>query len=151
MKIEKNMEKYEAYKKMHDDLNKAMKNEFYLQAIFLEYAIFEDRLLSVIIHAGMPPKNKDGKDYKITRKIDIIKDRNEFQTKYIRSRLDPALMEKLREWTKRRNDLIHGLANMPYNSDDIRSVAEDGFELLKIVKSRSQSVINYFKKNNMTE
>lgn len=38
-----NIEKYEAYKAMKSNLTKAMKAGFYYQAIFIEYAIIEDR------------------------------------------------------------------------------------------------------------
>ena len=32
--MEKNMEKYEAYKKMYDDLGKAMRSGFYYESIY---------------------------------------------------------------------------------------------------------------------
>lgn len=51
--MEKNNEKYEAYKAMKMNLNKAMKSGFYYQAIFIEYAIIEDRCLSALKHAGV--------------------------------------------------------------------------------------------------
>ena len=34
---------------MHESLSKALKNEFYYEAIFIEYAILEDRLTSALI------------------------------------------------------------------------------------------------------
>lgn len=45
---EKNMEKYQAYKSMNENLSKAMRSEFYYQAIFIEYAIIEDRCTSAL-------------------------------------------------------------------------------------------------------
>ena len=51
---EKNMEKYEVYKSMNENLSKAMRAGFYYQAIFIEYAIIEDRCSSVLRHAGVP-------------------------------------------------------------------------------------------------
>lgn len=64
MPKEKNMEKYEIYKSMNENLSKAMKAEFYYQAIFIEYAIIEDRCLSVLKHAGV--KYVDSKDRELT-------------------------------------------------------------------------------------
>ena len=37
-----NVQKYETYKSMHESLSKALKNEFYYEAIFIEYAILEN-------------------------------------------------------------------------------------------------------------
>ena len=45
MSDSKNTEKYETYKKMKADLSKSMKSGFYYEAIFIEYAIMEDRCL----------------------------------------------------------------------------------------------------------
>jgi hypothetical protein len=38
-----NMQKYENYKEQMNRLKKAMANAFYLEALFIEYAIMEDR------------------------------------------------------------------------------------------------------------
>ena len=46
-----NNDKYEAYKAMKVNLSKAMRSGFYYQAIFIEYAIIEDRTVSLLRHA----------------------------------------------------------------------------------------------------
>lgn len=50
--ISSNQQKYENYREQMSRLSKAMKAEFYLEAIFIEYAIMEDRLESALRHAG---------------------------------------------------------------------------------------------------
>lgn len=43
-----NMQKYANYKEQSKRLNRAMSNEFYLEALFIEFAIIEDRVDSVL-------------------------------------------------------------------------------------------------------
>ena len=60
-----NMQKYENYKEQMRRLKKALKEQFYLEAISIEYAIIEDRIESVLRHTGVfnPEKhNMKGKN-----------------------------------------------------------------------------------------
>lgn len=148
--MEKNMEKYEAYKKMYDDLGKAMRSGFYYEAIFIEYAIFEDRLKSLLKYAGSPTERK-GRALTLVQKLNIIRTDEKFSDKFVRTRLTSELLNALEDWKDKRNKLIHNLANTPYTSDEVKAIAETGHELLKVFKSKAQSVINYFQKNYMTE
>ena len=77
---EKNMEKYEIYKQLSSDLTKAMKQGFYYEAIFIEYAILEDRLASVLRYAGVLTMEKAGKK-NIAEKIKDIRNKKEFSSK----------------------------------------------------------------------
>ena len=47
-----NMQKYANYREQFGRLKKAINNNFYLEAIFIEYAIIEDRLESILRHSG---------------------------------------------------------------------------------------------------
>ena len=143
--MSKDMEKYEIYKTMHDNLTKAMRNSFYYEAIFIEYAILEDRLRALLLYAGIPTE-KDGKEHKISKKISMIQSRLEYQAKYIRGRLPLEMLEQLRDWINRRNALIHNMANIPYDDVAVRQVAEEGNEWGRLIQNRSKSVINYLKK-----
>ena len=51
-KITNNMQKYANYKEQMGRLKKALNSEFYLEAIFIEYAVMEDRLESILRHSG---------------------------------------------------------------------------------------------------
>lgn len=141
--MEKNLEKYETYKRLSFDLSKSMKQGFYYEAIFIEYAILEDRLASVLKYAGCV--KTDGY-LTITKKIGLIRSRKEFSSNFVRGRLSFELLDSIVEWKDKRNKLIHNLANISYNADSIREVAEEGYEIVKAVKNKSQSVINRFKK-----
>ena len=148
------MVKYDTYKKMHDALSKALRNEFYYEAIFIEYAIFEDRLLSLIKHSGYVIKGKelckDG-SISIERKINIVLSHDLFAPKFIKNRLTPSLLDELKDWKNKRNKLIHALANIKYDEENAKEVALSGYDLLKRFKSKSQSVIGYFDKQNLVK
>ena len=69
-------EKYYNYKEQFERLNKALKNEFYLEAIFIEYAILEDRTESVLRHAGLWEAYMKGKKMaNIGTKLTFIKNK----------------------------------------------------------------------------
>ena len=144
---EKNMEKYEIYKQLSSDLTKAMKQGFYYEAIFIEYAILEDRLASVLKYAGV--ENRSDQSWKISKKIGLIRGRKEFTSKFVRERLSLELLDSVKAWTEKRNGLIHDLANIPYDAAAVKEVAEEGYEIVKVVKNKSDSVINRFKKEQL--
>ena len=69
MPQDKNIEKYEVYRAMMENLSKAMRSEFYYQAIFIEYAIIEDRCLSALKHSGVKYLDSNGHEIKLAEKI----------------------------------------------------------------------------------
>ena len=145
---EKNMEKYEIYKQLSSDLTKAMKQGFYYEAIFIEYTILEDRLASVLKYARVLTMEKAG-NQNIAKKINDIRKSKEFSSKFVRERLSFELLDSITAWKDKRNRLIHNLANIPYDAAAVREVAEEGYEIVKVVKNKSDSVINRFKKERL--
>ena len=64
-------------------------------------------------------------------------------------RLSFELLDSIMVWKDKRNRLIHDLANIPYDAEAVREVAEEGYEIVKVVKNKSDSVINRFKKERL--
>ena len=145
---EKNMLKYETYRAMHMNLSKAMKNGFYYEAVFIEYAILEDRLASILKYARIPYVNSKGREINITDKLKKIENRPELSDRFYRERLSEPFLQRIREWLTRRNDLIHHLANIPYDHESVRQTAEQGLELVRDVQNVSRSVTTRLKRNN---
>ena len=58
-------EKQLVYAREYKRLSKAIKEEYYLEAIVIGYAIVEDRLVSFLHHAGIVSRNRD--DLRINR------------------------------------------------------------------------------------
>ncbi len=138
------MTKYETYRSMFNDLNKSMRDGFYYQAVFLEYAVLEDRLTSVLKHANVKYMNKKGREINISDKISRISKSPELSSCFVQSRLTPELLEDLTKWLKKRNDLVHNLAKLPYNNEQVKLTAEEGYEICKIIKNRSGSIVRHF-------
>ena len=61
-----NFQKYENYKAQMGRLNHAIKEHFFLEAMFIEYAIMEDRCESILTHAGV---FRADRHITITRKV----------------------------------------------------------------------------------
>ena len=142
-----NAQKYETYKLIHESLSKALKYGFYYEAIFLEYAVMEELLASVLKYAGIPYIDKNGQDVSISKKLNLIESRKELSDKFYQERLTKELVQECRVWIKERTDLIHHMANLPYDSELVQKVAVEGNELVKKIKNKSASVINRLKKN----
>ena len=91
-----NMEKYNRYVQLKGDLKKAMAAGFYYQAIFIEYAIMEDRCWSALEHAGVECLTKTGKDIGIVQKLDRMQKRKEFSDKLSQKYFTEEFFEALR-------------------------------------------------------
>jgi hypothetical protein len=148
---EKNMEKYQVYKTMNANLSKAMRSEFYYQAIFIEYAIIEDRCSSVLRHAGVPYLNKNGQDISISQKLRQMRENPAFHIPYVRQRISLELIGDLYTWKKERDALIHHMAKIPYDHESIKATAIAGQELVKMLSNKVRSVNAYYEKQNSKE
>lgn len=127
-------------------MNHYQNHGFYYEAIFLEYAILEDRLASVLKYSEIPHIDKNGHDVSISKKLNLIEARKELAGKFYKDRLTPELILKCRTWIDVRNQLIHHMANLPYDNEQVDKVAVGGNELVGKVKNKTASVVNRLKK-----
>jgi len=141
-----NYEKYEAYKTMKQNLSKSLKTDFFYQAIFIEYAIIEDRCASCLRYAGVKWKDSKGRELKLSDKIRKMKGNPAFEVPYVRKRITIDLLDRIIDWKRERDRLIHSLASIPYNHENVRLVAMQGNEIVKELDSKVRSVNNYHKK-----
>ncbi|MGO5292920.1 hypothetical protein ACTQ1N_12225 [Porcincola sp. LCP21S3_C12] len=144
--MDKDIEKYEAYKAMKMNLNKAMKSGFYYQAIFIEYAIIEDRCLSALKHAGVKYVDSKGYEIKLNEKLRKMKGNPAFLNDYVRKRITLELIEEIDSWKTDRNQLVHALAKIQYNHESIKQIAERGQLLVDTLDNKVKSVNRYFDK-----
>ena len=143
---EKNMEKYQAYKSMNENLSKAMRSEFYYQAIFIEYAIIEDRCTSALKYAGVKHLDNKGNELMLSRKIEKMRGNPSFTEPFVRQRITIQLLDEITEWKRQRDRLIHALAKIPYDYEEVQAIAVRGQELVRILSNKVASVNNYHKK-----
>ena len=133
-------EKYYNYKEQFERLNKALKNEFYLEAIFIEYAILEDRTESVLRHAGLWEAYMKGKKMaNIGTKLTFIKNKASAKSCSLHPYFKDSLLDQLRDWKNKRNPLIHDLLNQKMGPDDLKNLAIEGSDLVRILRTRATS------------
>ena len=124
-----NMLKYENYKEQNKRLKKAMDNEFYLEAVFIEYAIMEDRTESILRYEGNTI-NSNG-FVSIDRKISKIEKIAENKKGLARKYFTIEFMEQIRTWKNKRNGLIHALIKKNTTTQELIDLAEAGRQITK--------------------
>ena len=129
--ISNNMEKYNNYKTQMGRLKKALNSQFYLEAMFIEYAIIEDRAEAILRYENNSIKEKEGHPVSINRKLKRIlaltEERNSLAGKYI----DTKVVNEILEWKEERNGLIHALMKKKITTEEICVIVFKGEELAK--------------------
>lgn len=131
-------QKYLNYKEQFSRLKRALDNEFYLEAIFIEYAILEDRTQSVLEHGGHwnACKRKCGKKPGIHAKLNFIQNLAKDPANSLHKYFSDDLAEQLLAWKDKRNPLIHALLKQKLGPDDLKNVATEGNDLIRALRTR---------------
>lgn len=126
-----NMEKYENYREQMGRLKKAIGSGFFLEAIFIEYAVMEDRLTSVLIHAGHWTSPPD-EHVTIQKKLHLVDKLRENKNNVLIQKYFPSeLIASVRDWKDKRNPYIHALLNRKLTTADLEEFAMNGQEIVK--------------------
>lgn len=141
-----NKEKNIKYANLIDKMNKAIEEEFYFEAILLEYAILEDRTESILRHANLMTIDENGNDLTLNTKIKTIKNNAKFIDPYIKKHLTNDLFKSINEWRIDRNRVIHSLVTESYTNNEIKKLALEGKRIIKIMNNKSTLVTNYLDK-----
>lgn len=140
MKHKESLEVLTQMARMHDilgeRLNIAINNKQYVEVSWLCYAIFEQRIMRIMQkHVTKCPKGKRSKEEKpisISTKILCLK--KLCKQKYgIYSDFDKELLDKIDNWCKQRNILIHGLVSLEHYKkydEEFKRLAESGVPLV---------------------
>ena len=137
-----NQQKYENYKEQFQRLNKALANGFNLEAMFIEYAIMEDRTESILHHAELWDayiKSRKGREPTINSKVQYIQKRAENKKDLLHRYFSDDLLERVLAWKEERNRLIHALLKQQLEHNEIAVLATKGNELVKALRSKSGS------------
>ena len=131
-----NMEKYGNYKEQMGRLKKAMDNHFLLEALFIEYAIMEDRCESLLRHSGVfNPEKHDTINKKLNRIAELVRNKKSLIRKYISA----ELIEEIKVWKEERNRLIHALMKQSLTSEKLEQIAAQGQAIVKTLCSKTTS------------
>ena len=134
--ITDNMQKYANYKTQMGRLKKALINQFYLEAIFIEYAILEDRLESVLRHSGnWNPKS--GRFFSLDSKRKTIAKLAAERKNPISKYFPVELTDSIEAWKNERNRVIHALMKQSLHTEDLSEIARKGEALTKLICNKS--------------
>lgn len=130
-----NMQKYANYKEQMERLNRALKEHFYLEAMFIEYAVMEDRCESILTHAGVFRPDRHFTIIKKIRRIEALTQSNMLAAKYF----SKELLERMIVWKDQRNAFIHALMKQTFTGDDLEAIVVEGQAIIKTLCSKSTS------------
>ena len=137
-----NIQKYENYKEQFKRLKMAMSHCFYLEAMFICYAIMEDRTESILVHAGKWDaylKKRGRYQVTIDSKIKYIKSfstqKNSLANKYF----GDEILDEIIEWKDERNRIMHALMKQNLTTEELEGLASRGEMLAKTITNRSGS------------
>ena len=137
-----NMQKYENYKEQFKRLNRALANGFNLEAIFISYAILEDRTESILRHGELWDvyrKSRKGREPNLDSKVKYIQKWAENRKSILHKYFSDELLDQILVWKEDRNRLIHALLKQQLAHNEVQRLAEQGNELAKALRSRARS------------
>lgn len=146
MILQDNMIKFFNYQEQVKRLSLALRNEFYVEAIAIEYAMIEDRIHSILTHSGFSIVDKNNKKYSINKNINKLKSNKYFTEKEMRKRLPLDLLDEIKEWKDKRNIIIHDLLKQEFQPDEFKELAIQGNELRKQIDNKSKLIKKYNEK-----
>lgn len=146
-----NMEKYENYKEQMGRLKKAMDNHFLLEALFIEYAVLEDRCESILRHSGaFNPERHKTLNSKLNRIAELARNKKT----PLHQHITPELVDEIKVWKEKRNRLIHALMKQKLTGEELERIVTQGQQLVKTMCSKTTSYkrrLEREQKVNMTE
>ncbi len=135
-----NQLKYENYREQFKRLNSALSNGFNLEAMFIEYAIMEDRTESILRHAEKWEayiKSRKGRDPTINSKVKYIQKLAAFNNDPLHKYFSDSLLDRLLVWKDERNRLIHALLKQQLEHNEVSELAAQGKQLVDELRNRA--------------
>ncbi len=134
-----NEEKRQVYAILKAKLKVAIEQEFYLEALLIEYAIAEDRLNSILHHMNIRYIDSKGEEISISRKIGKVRNLIENQP-LVAKRLSTEQLDSLIQWKDIRNSLVHHSCQRLYKSEEVQECAIVGAEVIRMLSNSSQKI-----------
>ena len=140
MDMTENQLKYENYREQFKRLNSALNYGFNLEAMFIEYAIMEDRTESILRHADKWDayiKSRKGREPGIDSKIRYIQKLAEQKKTIPNKYFSDDLLERILIWKEDRNRLIHALLKQQLEHNEVTELAAQGKQLVDELRNRA--------------
>jgi len=141
-----NLLKYDNYKEQFKRLNKAINNNFYLEAMFIAYAIMEDRLESILSYEGneINSKNFVSINKKLQKVKRIAERKNSLPARYF----SDSLIDEILEWKEKRNKLMHALMKQALTTEELCTTALQGKILARKLANKATSYRRVVERKN---
>ena len=146
-----NQQKYENYREQFKRLNRALYSGFNLEAMFIEYALMEDRTESILRHAEKWDayiKSRHGHGPNINSKVKYIKKLAENKKDLLHKYFSDDILDNILQWKDERNRLIHALLKQDFAHNEIADLALRGKNLADTLRNRSGSYNRAVDKSN---
>ena len=140
MEKAENQFKYENYREQFKRLKSALNSGFNLEAMFIEYAIMEDRTESILRHTGKWEaylKSRKGREPSIDSKIKYVQKLAENRKDLLHRYFSDEMLTELLSWKEERNRLIHALLEQQLEHNEVRTLAEQGKQLVDELRKRA--------------
>lgn len=126
--------KYLNYKEQMVRLKKAMAAQFFLEAIFIEHAVMEDRLESILRHSGVfnPERHNT-----IQAKLRRVSELRRAKKSLLNRSLSEELLQEIYQWKDERNRLIHALMKQDLHTEDLKEFALHGQQIVKELNAKT--------------
>lgn len=132
-----NDQKYLNYKEQFKRLDKALKYGFNLEAVFIEYAILEDRAEASLRYEGNEIHTKEGHFVSIDRKLkkikDIAREKKSLPSRYFTD----EFIDEILSWKEERNGMIHAFMKKQLTTESIEAVALKGKDLARQMANKA--------------
>ena len=135
-----NQLKYENYKEQMKRLNSALAHGFNLEAMFIEYAIMEDRTESILRHADKWDaymKKQNGRDPTINSKVKYIQKLADFNNDLLHKYFSDDLLDRVLTWKDERNRLIHALLKQEFEHNEVSALSNRGKQIVDELRKRA--------------
>ena len=135
-----NQLKYENYREQFKRLKSALSSGFNLEAMFIEYAIMEDRTESILRHADKWEaylKSRKGREPNIDSKVKYIQKLAENRKDTLHKYFADDMLTELLTWKEERNRLIHALLKQQLEHNEVSTLAEQGKQLVDELRKRA--------------
>ena len=130
-----NQLKYDNYKEQFKRLDKAINNAFYLEAMFIAYAIIEDRAEAILSYEENSIHSD--KFVSIDRKLNKIKKIAERKKSLPERYFSDELIDDIFEWKEERNQLMHALMKQLLTTEMLRDIALKSKELARKLSNKA--------------
>ena len=132
-----NDQKYLNYKEQFKRLDKALKYGFNLEAVFIEYAIMEDRAEAVLRYEGNEIHTKERQFVSIDRKLKKIKDIAREKKSLPNRYFTEEFIDEILSWKEERNGMIHAFMKKQLTTESIEAVALKGKDLARQMANKA--------------